>query len=727
MPAAATGSAAPGATATETPSSVEQGPSTLNNLNGRSYTGVAGKLDFSDEQYDGTPDLKSSKWSKRDTRSLLALVAKLSPPDDRTQGVDWTAVSKTGTFGKRHGAQECQERYTNVSRTLCAMKGTQPPPATAPPLVDSPSAGAPPPSSAKAAGEPVAKAAPGADSLDAAKRQLNFASATPKASVGSARPTASSQKDRLKKGDTVSVQSRTWPGMNKPGGAGRVWKVNDDGTYDVKYLLGGTERRVQVAYITKKDLVSVAPDRKRRPRTIYDPDTMEAVVPGEKERREEEEREQRLRNKAERQQQRERERAERQKQEEEEARVRAAKKKKRENEKAIALAEQQARQLEKKRKAAEAKLAAAAKRKKKSPPSSSAGAVSRSNSSSAKNAKAPKVRGGKKNAPVKKKSGGKDSTEKKRSKELPKGESKKADGKGKASAAATVKKKRALNPQRAGLSVFSQPKKVATFQAAFKAPAALNVPKIVWPRLPGYLEDSRRHQADLVTAAALIALRSAETPAPFIRPASYPEGWEPASESSRFTEAFQGMVKTVKECALGAVRASGVGIKIDEETSVSPLEAMRSDRLARHLLKCRVEHDRLRLQFLEDVARVKHRFSGSAIAGANKLLAGRPGTEALLNNSMGDAEAASQRDNELRRIEQVYCCTKEELVSRQQTELNCAFSVQWLEDALRNPAFSAKLNVMISEGLVGRPQNSKESNAYGRGTIKINFPYQLKA
>ena len=71
---------------------MEQGPSTLNNLNGRSYTGVAGKLDFSDEQYDGTPDLKSSKWSKRDTRSLLALVAKLSPPDDRTQGVDWTAA-----------------------------------------------------------------------------------------------------------------------------------------------------------------------------------------------------------------------------------------------------------------------------------------------------------------------------------------------------------------------------------------------------------------------------------------------------------------------------------------------------------------------------------------------------------------------------------------------------------------------------------------------------------
>ena len=54
----------------------------------------------------------------------------------------------------------------------------------------------------------------------------------------------------MEKGDTVSVLSRTWPGVNKPGGAGRIWKVNEDGTYDIKYLLGGSERSVERQYIT---------------------------------------------------------------------------------------------------------------------------------------------------------------------------------------------------------------------------------------------------------------------------------------------------------------------------------------------------------------------------------------------------------------------------------------------------------------------------------------------
>ena len=32
----------------------------------------------------------------------------------------------------------------------------------------------------------------------------------------------------------VFVESRTWPGINKPGGFGKVAKVNDDGTVDVR-------------------------------------------------------------------------------------------------------------------------------------------------------------------------------------------------------------------------------------------------------------------------------------------------------------------------------------------------------------------------------------------------------------------------------------------------------------------------------------------------------------
>uniref|UniRef100_A0A7S2RR60 MCM3-like winged helix domain-containing protein n=1 Tax=Mucochytrium quahogii TaxID=96639 RepID=A0A7S2RR60_9STRA len=51
-------------------------------------------------------------------------------------------------------------------------------------------------------------------------------------------------------GQVVNVASRTQPGMNKPGGTGRVQKVNDDGTYNVKYVLGGTERNVAEHYIS---------------------------------------------------------------------------------------------------------------------------------------------------------------------------------------------------------------------------------------------------------------------------------------------------------------------------------------------------------------------------------------------------------------------------------------------------------------------------------------------
>ena len=107
----------------------------------------------------------------------------------------------------------------------------------------------------------------------------------------------------MEKSDTVSVLSLTWPGVNKPGGAGRIWKVNEDGTYDIKYLLGGSERSVERQYITLTNLVSIAVERKRRPRTIYDPDTMEAVVPGEKENKRRKSK--RLREKAEKARQRE--------------------------------------------------------------------------------------------------------------------------------------------------------------------------------------------------------------------------------------------------------------------------------------------------------------------------------------------------------------------------------------------------------------------------------------
>ena len=52
---------------------------------------------------------------------------------------------------------------------------------------------------------------------------------------------------RFNVGETVNVIARTWTGINKPGGVARVKRVNvEDGsiTYDVSYVLGGTERGI---------------------------------------------------------------------------------------------------------------------------------------------------------------------------------------------------------------------------------------------------------------------------------------------------------------------------------------------------------------------------------------------------------------------------------------------------------------------------------------------------
>jgi hypothetical protein len=64
------------------------------------------------------------------------------------------------------------------------------------------------------------------------------------------------------KGAIVQVQDRTWPGVNKPGGVARVAKVHRDGaviSYDVAYVLGGREKRVEAVFVSQQ-----GPDKKRR-------------------------------------------------------------------------------------------------------------------------------------------------------------------------------------------------------------------------------------------------------------------------------------------------------------------------------------------------------------------------------------------------------------------------------------------------------------------------------
>ena len=51
-------------------------------------------------------------------------------------------------------------------------------------------------------------------------------------------------------GDLVEVMARSWPGMNKPGGTARVHALNADGTFIMRYVLGGFEDGVRGCYVT---------------------------------------------------------------------------------------------------------------------------------------------------------------------------------------------------------------------------------------------------------------------------------------------------------------------------------------------------------------------------------------------------------------------------------------------------------------------------------------------
>lgn len=60
-------------------------------------------------------------------------------------------------------------------------------------------------------------------------------------------------------GDMVVIESRTWPGINKPGGVAKVIKVDkEDETVDVKYTLGGSEKKVEFIYAKLWDIYSTS-------------------------------------------------------------------------------------------------------------------------------------------------------------------------------------------------------------------------------------------------------------------------------------------------------------------------------------------------------------------------------------------------------------------------------------------------------------------------------------
>jgi hypothetical protein len=84
--------------------------------------------------------------------------------------------------------------------------------------------------------------------------------------------------DEIVVGSVVQVEARTWPGINKQGGAGRVTAVHreteDDGEtslvlYDVRYIFGGVDKRVESRFVQLLWKVHLEAKRKKVEREFY--------------------------------------------------------------------------------------------------------------------------------------------------------------------------------------------------------------------------------------------------------------------------------------------------------------------------------------------------------------------------------------------------------------------------------------------------------------------------
>lgn len=84
--------------------------------------------------------------------------------------------------------------------------------------------------------------------------------------------------DEIVVGSAVEVEARTWPGINKQGGAGRVTAVHremaDDGQtelvlYDVRYLFGGVDKLVESEFVQLLWKVHLEAKRRSVPRDYY--------------------------------------------------------------------------------------------------------------------------------------------------------------------------------------------------------------------------------------------------------------------------------------------------------------------------------------------------------------------------------------------------------------------------------------------------------------------------
>jgi len=94
------------------------------------------------------------------------------------------------------------------------------------------------------------------DDMPAPRLAAPSEAAATSSATTSTHQTTEKKEEKIGQGDIVNVQSRTWPGINKPGGVARVTKVHEGGNsikYDVSYVLGGREKQVDEAFVTLKD------------------------------------------------------------------------------------------------------------------------------------------------------------------------------------------------------------------------------------------------------------------------------------------------------------------------------------------------------------------------------------------------------------------------------------------------------------------------------------------
>lgn len=94
---------------------------------------------------------------------------------------------------------------------------------------------------------------------------------------------ADQEQPQFKIGDVVHVESRTWPGINKLGGVGKVMAIvqelidgHVDFLYNVKYVLGGFEKRIEEEFV--HDLTYDGTARTIKPREFYHGTVVESSI-----------------------------------------------------------------------------------------------------------------------------------------------------------------------------------------------------------------------------------------------------------------------------------------------------------------------------------------------------------------------------------------------------------------------------------------------------------------